>query len=165
MLNHRPQHHVYMCSKYLQGWWFKDFPGQPMSVPDNTFIEETFPNVQPKHPPVQLEVFFSRLLTCCLGEETNASLTTTFFQVAVLIFSKLNNLSSIPSVESWQNLLVWKKQRKIFWGTWMITIRMTKFKFYWIAGCCSKLSYHYIDEIYATYSNYLWKDMHLNIMR
>ena len=44
-LNHVPKPHIYISFKYLQGWWLYHFPGWPVSVLDNPFGEEIFPNI------------------------------------------------------------------------------------------------------------------------
>ena len=50
---------------------------------DNPFGEESFCNIQSKHPLAQLEAISFHPITCYLGEETNTHLATTSFQVAV----------------------------------------------------------------------------------
>lgn len=54
-----------------------------VSVLDNPFHEEILPNIQSKHPLVQLEVIFSHPIICYLGEKTNPHLGTTSFQGVV----------------------------------------------------------------------------------
>ncbi|GAB0177002.1 solute carrier family 13 member 4 [Grus japonensis] len=52
-------------------------------MPDNPFSEEFFPNIQSKHPLVQLEAVFPHAIASHLGEETNTHLATASFRVVV----------------------------------------------------------------------------------
>ena len=52
-------------------------------MPDHSFSEEIFPNIQTKPPPMQLEAIASHPITSYLGEETNTCLTTTSSYVVV----------------------------------------------------------------------------------
>ena len=52
-------------------------------MPDNSFHEEMFPNIQSEPPLVQLEAISSHTITCYLGEETNTLHATTSLQVVV----------------------------------------------------------------------------------
>jgi len=70
-----------MSYKYLQGGSLNQFPGQPVTMLDNPFSEEIFPNIQPKPPLEQLETISSCLITCNMGEETDPLIATTSFQV------------------------------------------------------------------------------------
>jgi len=56
-------------------------PGQPILVPDHSFREEIFPNIQPQLLMVKLETISSNLVTSYLGEETD--LATASFQGTV----------------------------------------------------------------------------------
>jgi len=67
----------------LQGWELHHCPGQPGPMPDHSFKEEIFPNIQSEPPLMQLEVVASRPIAGYLGEETNPCLTTPSFQVVV----------------------------------------------------------------------------------
>lgn len=58
-------------------------PGQPVSVLDNPFQEECFPNIQSKPFWVQFESVSSCPVTFYLEKETNPHFTTASFQVAV----------------------------------------------------------------------------------
>ncbi|TRZ08524.1 hypothetical protein HGM15179_018581 [Zosterops borbonicus] len=51
-------------------------------MPSHSFCEELLPNVQPKPPLAQLKTVSSCPVACCLGEESNPHLATTF-QVVV----------------------------------------------------------------------------------
>jgi len=52
-------------------------------MPDDSRRKEIFPNIQSKPPLTQLEAIASCPIASYLGEETNARLTTTSFQVVV----------------------------------------------------------------------------------
>ena len=52
-------------------------------MPDHSFWEEIFPNIQSKPPLTQVEVIASRPIPSYLGEETNTHLTSTSCQVVV----------------------------------------------------------------------------------
>ena len=58
-------------------------PQKPAPTPDNSSSNKIFPNIQSKPPLMQLEAISSCRITCYLGEETSAQLTTTTIQVAV----------------------------------------------------------------------------------
>lgn len=45
--------HIYTPFKYLQGWWPHLFPGQPVPLFDNPFVEEISPTIWSKPPLVQ----------------------------------------------------------------------------------------------------------------
>ena len=45
-LNHVPQHSVQMFLEHLQGQWLLHLLGQPIPVPDQSFGEVVFPNIQ-----------------------------------------------------------------------------------------------------------------------
>ncbi|KAK4823194.1 hypothetical protein QYF61_027203 [Mycteria americana] len=66
-----------------RGWRLNHFPGQSVPMPDNSFSEVKFPNIQSKPPLVQLEAISSCPITRYLGEETDPHLSTTSFQVVV----------------------------------------------------------------------------------
>ncbi|KAK4822553.1 hypothetical protein QYF61_015822 [Mycteria americana] len=87
-LYHVPKHLIQTSFKYLQGWRLNHFPGQPVPMLDNPFSEVKFPNIQSKPLLAQLEPISSRPITCYLGEETNPHLSTTSFQVVVVVESK-----------------------------------------------------------------------------
>ena len=44
-LNHVMEYPVYALFEYLQGWWLKHFPGQPVPMPDNPLSKKIFPNI------------------------------------------------------------------------------------------------------------------------
>ena len=44
-LNHVPQCNICPFLEHLQGWWFYQFPGQPVPIPHHSFWEEFFPNI------------------------------------------------------------------------------------------------------------------------
>jgi len=52
-------------------------------MPDHSFSEEIFPNIQSEPPLMQLEAISSHPIAGYLGEGTNTHLTTTSFQVVV----------------------------------------------------------------------------------
>jgi len=52
-------------------------------MPDNSFSEEIFPNIQSKPPLAQLAAVSSHPVTSYLGEQTDPHLATTSFQVVV----------------------------------------------------------------------------------
>ena len=78
-----PKCHIYTFFEPLQGWRLHHCPEQPGPVPDNSFCEDIFPNVQPKPPLMQLEAIASHPIAGYLGEETNTRLTTLSCQVVV----------------------------------------------------------------------------------
>jgi len=72
-----------MFLEQLQGQWLHHRPGQPIPVPDDSFREFVFPNIQPESPMVQLAAIPSSPITSYTGEEANSSLTITYFQVVL----------------------------------------------------------------------------------
>jgi len=52
-------------------------------MPEHSFSQEIFPNIQSKPALMQLEAIASRPIASYLGEETNTCLTMTSFQVVV----------------------------------------------------------------------------------
>lgn len=73
--------HIYMFSEHFHGWIFHYCAGQPVSMPDHTYSEEIFSNVQSKPPLAQPEIISSYPVTCYLEEETNSHLATPFRQL------------------------------------------------------------------------------------
>jgi len=71
-----PKCHLYTFFEPLQGWGLPHCPGQPVPMPDHSFSEEIFPNIQSEPPLTQLEAIASRPVTGYLGEEINSLLTT-----------------------------------------------------------------------------------------
>jgi len=67
----------------LQGWGLHHYPGQPGPMPDHSFREEMFPDIQSKPLLAQLEAISSHPIIGYLGAETNPHLTTTSCQGAV----------------------------------------------------------------------------------
>jgi len=67
----------------LQGWGLPHCPGQPGPMPDHSFSEEIFLDIQSEPPLMQLEAVYFGPIASYLGEETNTRLTTTFCQVVV----------------------------------------------------------------------------------
>ena len=55
LLKHVPQHNIQTLFEHLQGRWLHHFSGQPIPVPDHSFREVVFPNVQPETSLAQLE--------------------------------------------------------------------------------------------------------------
>ena len=49
------QCHIYMFLERLRGQWLHHLPGQPVPMPHHSFWGETFPDIQPESPMVQLE--------------------------------------------------------------------------------------------------------------
>lgn len=56
-LSHVPKHHIYMVFVHFQRWWFHHFSGQSVPMLDHSFHEETFSNIQCKHPKHNLKPF------------------------------------------------------------------------------------------------------------
>ncbi|KAK4832175.1 LOW QUALITY PROTEIN: hypothetical protein QYF61_020955 [Mycteria americana] len=71
------------------------FIGEPVPMLDNPLGEEFFPNIQAKPPLVQLEAISSYPITCYLGEETDPHLSRAIRSPLSLLFSRLNNPSSL----------------------------------------------------------------------
>ena len=72
-----------MFLEHLQVWWLHHIPGQPIPVPDHSFKEVVFPNIQPESPLAQLETIPSSPITSYMREEADPQLTTTSLQVVI----------------------------------------------------------------------------------
>jgi len=55
LLNHVLKSHIYTFFEHLLGWQLHHFPGQPVPMPDHSFSEELFPNIQSKPALMQLD--------------------------------------------------------------------------------------------------------------
>ena len=60
LLNHVLKCHIHKVFEPLQGWGLHHCPGQPGPVPDHSCSKEIFPNIQSKHPLMQLEAIDSQ---------------------------------------------------------------------------------------------------------
>ena len=60
LLNHVLKCHIYTFFEHLQRWGLHHLPGQPGPVPDHSFCEEIFPNIQSKPAPTRQEAIASR---------------------------------------------------------------------------------------------------------
>ena len=67
----------------LQGWGLPHLPGQPGPVPDHSFSEDIFPDIQSEPPLMQPEAISSHPVSSYSDEKTNPRLTTTSFQAVV----------------------------------------------------------------------------------
>ena len=54
-LNQVPQCHKNTFPEHLQGWWLNHLPGQTVSMPDHSFGENIFPNIQLEYPLAQFK--------------------------------------------------------------------------------------------------------------
>ena len=72
-----------MFFEHLQELWLHQHPGQLILVPDHSFGEEIFPNIQPEPSPMQLEAIPSHPIASHVEKETNLHFATTSFQVVV----------------------------------------------------------------------------------
>ena len=64
-------------------WSNLPLQGQSIPVPDHSFREVVFPNIQPELPLAQLVAISSSPITSYKGEEADTHLAATFFQVVV----------------------------------------------------------------------------------
>jgi len=67
LLIHVLKCHIYTFFEHLQGWWLRHCPGQPVPMPDRSFSEDIFPNIQSKSPLKQLEAEQRWLQAGCSG--------------------------------------------------------------------------------------------------
>ena len=72
-----------MFLEHFQGQWLHYLPGQPIPVPEHSFREVLFPNIQPEPSLAQLEAIPSSPITSYTREEADPQLTTTFLQVVI----------------------------------------------------------------------------------
>jgi len=77
-----------MFLEHLQGWWLRNFPGQP----DHSFGEEIFPNIQPESPLVQLNAIPSSHITSYLQEEQASNPISDTSQGAVGLLGHVGTL-------------------------------------------------------------------------
>jgi len=63
--DHVPQCHISKVFKHLHRWWLHHPPGQPVLVPDHSFGEAMFLNIQLEPPLAQLEAIPSLVIECC----------------------------------------------------------------------------------------------------
>ena len=68
--------HVCTSLKYLQGWGFHHFSGQPVTVLNLLICEEILPDVQSKPSLAQLEAISLHPITCNLRKEARTHLAT-----------------------------------------------------------------------------------------
>ena len=65
-----------MFLEHLQGQWLHHLPGQPIPMPDHSFREEIFPNIQPEPPLAQLQAIPFRSISTYAGEEADSHFTS-----------------------------------------------------------------------------------------
>ena len=70
-----------MVLEHLHGY---HLPGQPIPIPDHSFLKSFFPNIQPEPPLVQLKAFPSCPIASYVGEEADPHHATTSFLVAIV---------------------------------------------------------------------------------
>jgi len=78
LLNHVQKCHIYMFFEHLQGWGLHHCPGQPGPVPDHSFSEDIFPNIQSEPPLTQLEAISSHSIAGYLGDGHPSCQTSCF---------------------------------------------------------------------------------------
>lgn len=79
--NHIPQYHIYTFLQCFQRQCL--LPGQPVPVPNCSFLEDVFPNIQSEPPLVQLEDIPSCATTVTWEKRLTPHLITTSFQIAI----------------------------------------------------------------------------------